>query len=142
MKSLKIAIIVVALAAALLITVFAGSDEGPPAVTQEDYINWKCRVCGGVFSLSPQENREALAAVGGKAPITCKRCGKVEAYLPIPCTCGELILGADVPGSTGRCPKCEPNAEPIYDEPPPQEYAPGETPADAPPPERVRPKSV
>lgn len=142
MKSVKIAIIVVALAAALFITLWTRSEGEPPPQAAESNVTWKCRDCGAVFELTSKASQEALAKAGGKPPIECGRCNKVEAYMPLSCIiCNEYILGADVPGSTGRCPRCEPDAEPVYDQEE-EQLLPEDQQEGAPQPRRVRPKSV
>jgi len=109
MKALKITIAALALLAAILITLWTRA-EAPPASADASSSTWKCRLCGAVFELAAQDAQAALANAGGQPPILCTQCAKLEAYRPVPCiTCREWIFGGEVPGSTGRCPRCQPD---------------------------------
>jgi len=142
LKAVKIGIVVVLLAAALAITLLTGDGAEPLADTPESSIKWRCADCEHTFDLTAFKSGEAQRRAQAIAPIHCVHCDEQSAYQVIACPeCGTLYFGSEAPGSTGRCPKCNPDASPWQpdggfdreDERP-------EIP-DAPPP-RPRPKNV
>ncbi len=142
MKSLKIGVAVVLLAAALAITLFVGDGAEPLADTAESSVKWRCTGCEHTFDLSALKSAEAQRRAQGTAPIHCAKCDEKTAYQVIGCSdCGTLFFGSEVPGSTGQCPKCNPEASPW--EPGGGFNGEGDTPEnpDAPPP-KPRPKNV
>lgn len=135
---MKIGIAVVLLAAALAITLFTGDGIEPLADTPESNVKWRCADCDHTFDLSALKSGEAQTRAQAKAPIHCEKCDKKMAYQVIACpACGTLFFGAEVPDSTGMCPKCNPEASPWK---PTGEDDTLETPDAAP--RKPRPKSV
>ena len=111
-KSVKIGIIVVALAAAAAIFfLFGGGEEAlPPDEGPES--SWMCADCGHVFDLTLSQSTAALEKVNGAPPIECQKCKAMKAYGYIVCgVCQTKFFGPEVPGSTGVCTKCKPDAE-------------------------------
>ncbi len=113
MKALKIGIAVVLLAAALAITVLSGDGVDPLADTAESSVKWRCTECEHTFDLSALKSAEAQTRAQATAPIHCTECEEKAAYQVIACPdCGTLYFGSEAPGSTGQCPKCNPDASP------------------------------
>jgi len=115
MKALKIGISVVLLAAALAITLFTGDGSDALPDTPESSVKWRCSDadCQHVFDLSALKSAEAQTRAQSKAPIHCTKCGQKLAYQVIGCqNCGGLFFGTEVPGATGECPVCNPEASP------------------------------
>lgn len=109
----KIAIVVVALGAAGII--FWKTSSGGEALpdTQESETLWMCseNSCAHAFRLTAAACEKAEMRAGQQAPLHCQVCDKVLAYRAATCeTCREKYFGADVPGSTGVCRKCYPQA--------------------------------
>ncbi len=113
MKALKIGIAVVLLAAALAITMLTGDGSEPLPDTPESNVKWRCSDCEHTYDLSSLKSAEAQTRAGATAPIHCAKCDVKAAYQVIGCPeCGTLYFGSEAPGSTGQCPKCNPDASP------------------------------
>ncbi len=117
MKNLKVVFIVVALAAAVLITVMYGLPGEPIPDTGENNSEWLCVACEHQFQLTPKEESEA----GKKGPFPfpptlCKKCTKHEAYRAVRCDDCGYFFTRGAPDSSGKCPRCYPEARPIEEE--------------------------
>ncbi len=139
-KGLKIAFIVVALAAAAGIPFFWGKDPGAVALADDVKGAWQCTECAHRFDLTAREEQSAIERTGGE-PIHCAGCAKKAAWRLMACMrCGTLFFPPDVPEQSGRCPKCPPELQPRPEEP---SAEPGAEPIEPDGPQkRVRPKSV
>lgn len=113
MKNVKIGIIVGALAAALLITIFFGGEEKIPDDGSTN-THWQCIACGHSYDLSLTELLKEYQRVGTEnAPLICPKCSEKKVYQPVAChVCKTIFFGTEVPDSTGECPKCKPDATP------------------------------
>ncbi len=125
MKTVKIAIACAGFATAILITLFYGEDENVPPDTEASKTLWKCASCEKRFELTAAEYSDAFAKAGS-IPIKCPSCSKIKGYQLMSCLngCPTLFFGSEVPGETGQCPDCEPNAEvwnPVPDDDPEHE---------------------
>lgn len=144
MKFVKIGIIVASLGAAVAITWLYGDDQ--PRLPDTDASNtlWKCTACEREFALTAHQAGLAQAQAHG-VPIECVHCRKVKAYQLMACLkCNTRFFGSEVPGESGQCPKCNPDAEPWLPE---TRQAPEEEENDfsyeqRPGRKRVRPKSL
>lgn len=113
MKNIKIIFIVVALAAAVTITLVYGLGEGDIPETDEPKAIWLCGECNHAFKMSQAEESEA--AKRGPypwPPAICPECGEQAAYRALICgVCGEPYLGPGTPGGFDKCPRCFPEAK-------------------------------
>ncbi len=140
MKTLKIGIIVVALGAAVAITFLFGDDGQTLPDTEDSKTVWQCTKCDNRVEWTAYEVQMEYAKTAG-VPFICPKCKETSVYQLMACMkCQTLFFGSEVPGETGQCPECRPDAElPL----PPAEVEEGEEPIDwESPPERVRPKSL
>lgn len=114
MKSIKIAIIILALSGSVIVYFITRSGADPIPDTEESATEWMCRDCRHVFSLTAREAADEYARAEGRPPLFCPACGEKKAYRVATCpNCGTKYFGFDVPGETGACPKCFPD-EPYY----------------------------
>ncbi|MCG8405584.1 MAG: hypothetical protein MI923_10345 [Phycisphaerales bacterium] len=133
MRSLKIAFVLIALPAAVLIYWSISSNEEALAEADQTATAWKCADCEHEFDLTAKAATMELARAGGTMPLHCPACKKKEAYRVSTClVCETKYFSTDVPGGTGMCPKCYPTSpekdeenelpeknDPDYDPPPP-----------------------
>jgi hypothetical protein len=116
-KNLKVVFIVVALAAAVLITVMYGLRDEPIPDTGENNSEWLCAACDHQFQLTPKEESEA----GKKGPFPfpptlCKKCNEHHAWRAVMCgECG-YFFSMGSPEASGKCPRCYPEAKLQEDE--------------------------
>lgn len=139
MKTLKIGIIVAALGAAFAIFLFGDEGQVPPD-TDESKTVWQCTACEHRVEWTALQVQQEYGKAEG-VPFICPNCKETAVYQLMAClTCRTLFFGSEVPGETGQCPKCRPDAElPI----PPVEVQEDDEPIDwESPPKRVRPKSL
>ncbi|MBN2562775.1 MAG: hypothetical protein JXQ75_17770 [Phycisphaerae bacterium] len=137
MKNLKVAIVVVALAAAAVIAWHYGSGDRDIPDDEGTKTLWMCSECKHVFEMTAREVSEARDR-GPKPwpPAICPACGEQKSYLAQKCPqCGTVYFGSEVEGGTGACPKCHPEVEP------PELYYPEEETEDAPI-RRPRPRAI
>lgn len=117
MKNLKVVFIVIALAAAGLITVMYGFREEPIPDTGENNSEWLCVACEHQFQMTPKEESEARKKGPVPFPPTfCKECTKHEAYRAVPCKDCGYFFSPGAPQASGKCPKCYPEAPPMEEE--------------------------
>jgi hypothetical protein len=111
-KNLKIAFVVVAFAAATIITLVYGFGDDT-ADTAESATNWRCVACEHVFQMTAKEVQESLKQCPKPwPPAFCTSCDEREAFRAQQCKiCGTWFHGPEVPGWTGKCPKCHPDVE-------------------------------
>lgn len=120
-QTVKIVIAVVALGAAVTITIlFSGSGEDSQLVADETKTLWMCAGCSQTADLTIKEVETMTREAGPDAPpLNCPHCKEKKFYRAKRCeVCATVYFGAEVPGSTGVCPKCNPEAVPP---PPPPE---------------------
>ena len=112
MKSVKIGIIVACLAAAVAITFLFGGEEAIPEA-MEGTTHWKCTACDHEFELKDSQLFKEQERANSPSPLYCPKCSELKAYQPMACyTCNTLFFGPEVPGASGQCPKCRPDAVP------------------------------
>jgi DNA-directed RNA polymerase subunit RPC12/RpoP len=112
-KSVKIAIIVIALGSALVITLkMGGGEDAKQAVAEESRTSWLCGDCSHQLQLTALEVAEKMKVDGG-APLTCPQCSAKKVYRSLICDkCSTPYFSREVEGSSGVCPKCNPEAKP------------------------------
>lgn len=116
-KQIKIGIIVVAFSSALVVTVLQCDGETTVADTDDSKTLWRCAACGHDFALTARQAVRAQRKSGG-VPIRCPPCREIQAYQLTACLrCGTMMFGSEVPGATGRCPKCPAATQPWADDP-------------------------
>ena len=123
MKNLKVVFIVVALGAAVTITLVYGLGKQSIPDTDEAKSWWMCGECGHSFQMTQAEEAEARER-GPKPwpPAICPSCKQQAAYRALICDeCGFPYLGPGVPGGHDKCPRCYPDAKP-YEEVEEEEY--------------------
>jgi hypothetical protein len=123
-QRVKIAIIVVGFPLAALILWRCYPREVVPN-TPETKTLWRCtdKDCSHEFELTAKQVMDAT--MQGPPPIDCPKCKQKKAFSCQRCEkCGTVYFGVEVPGATGRCPKCEPEAKPPEPEPQPEEGQP------------------
>ena len=112
MKGLKIGFVVIAFALAVAITLMRSDGDETLPDTDDSKTLWKCTACEHQFEMTAREVAHAKEKAKGDA-VHCPKCQQVKAYQLMACyTCQTLFFGTEVPGSTGECPKCRPDAEP------------------------------
>ncbi|GJQ25859.1 MAG: hypothetical protein HBSAPP02_08910 [Phycisphaerae bacterium] len=115
MQKVKIGIIVGAIALAGIITFMCNKDQEPIEVAADDPKSpWLCAACNHQFELNSKEEFEAAQKVPNNLPpLLCPQCKARQAWRANICEeCGTAYFGAEVPNSTGVCPKCHPDAKP------------------------------
>lgn len=115
-KNVKIGLAVVCLLAAGASWYrFSRSWEDAPPDTPESSTQWICRSCKADFKLTGLQYEKAKKEVGGKEmPLICPKCKQKDLWLAAYCPTHNLVyLSSWAPGSTGKCPKCYPDAEPL-----------------------------
>ena len=113
MNNVKLGIIVAALGLAGIMFWRTSSSADDLPDTEESQTRWMCSDpnCGFDFLLTASECQEAEQRAGGTSPLYCQKCDKKLAYRAATClACDTPYFGQDVPGSSGLCPKCKPNA--------------------------------
>ena len=113
-RRIQVAVIVVALGA--VGAIFWTTNEAGEALpdTPESETLWMCHACGHAFRLTASAVAEERRRAGGLAPLLCPTCSEREAYRAAVCgQCGTMFLGPDAPGSSGVCPQCYPDHEPV-----------------------------
>jgi hypothetical protein len=114
---MKVAFIVVALAAAVLITVMYGVQDEAIPDTGENNSEWLCVACDHQFQLTPKEESEA----GQKGPFPfpptlCKKCNEHQAWRAVRCNDCGYFFSMGAPQSSGKCPRCHPEAPSMEEE--------------------------
>jgi hypothetical protein len=110
MKFLKPAI-VVCCAIATLIVVLTQFGSSELAQEAQYPTAWMCSVCKHRFDLTGSEAAAAMQDTG-MPPVLCPSCRERKAYQLNSCMkCATVYFGGEVPGSTGKCPKCFPEAK-------------------------------
>ncbi|QDV89938.1 hypothetical protein RAS2_10140 [Phycisphaerae bacterium RAS2] len=115
MQKVKIGIIVGALVLAGAITFMCNKDEEPIEVAPDDPKSpWLCAACNHQFEMNSKEEYQASQGVSNQMPpLNCPQCKAREAYRANVCgECSTWYFGAEVPNSSGVCPKCNPDAKP------------------------------
>lgn len=117
MKNVKIIIAVVALVAAVAIAFMTGGKTDTALTTREESrTSWMCAECKHPFQLTAAQVEEE-SRTGTVPPVTCPSCKQRRAMIAMVCEkCGTYFFNRDVEGSTGACPKCEPDAAPPSEE--------------------------
>lgn len=113
MNRVKIGVIVAALGLAGLLFWRSSSSANDLPDTEESQTLWMCSDpnCAFYFQLTASECQSAEQRADGTSPLFCQQCDKKLAYRAATClTCNTPYFGPDVPGSSGRCPVCNPQA--------------------------------
>ncbi len=114
MKNLKVAFIVVALAAAVLITVLYRVRDEPISNSGEHNSDWLCNACEHQFQLTPTEEFEVREKGPFPFPPTlCKKCQEHQAWRAKPCKKCGAFFAMGSPQASGACPKCYPALPPM-----------------------------
>lgn len=117
MKNLKVIIIVLGLGGAGLMFFMNMKKEEPIPDTPESKSLWMCNACQKTVEWTTKQEYENSGSAA--PPLFCPSCKARELYRAQKCEqCGTVFFGADVPGSSGVCPKCHPDVKPA---PPPEE---------------------
>lgn len=112
MKTLRLAAAILLLSAAVAVWAWnlADSQESEESKYRTE---WMCADCKSRFSLSGSKVDRAAAEAGG-VPLLCSQCRQRKVWQVVACSrCGGLHFGAEVPGMTGLCPTCHPDARPV-----------------------------
>jgi ribosomal protein L40E len=115
-KTVKIAIVIVALGAAVVIAwvTMRGGEDATRAKAEETRTPWLCAACKQGFYLTSSEVEKQLAE--GPPPLACSHCKARQASVAMVCEkCGTFYFQAGMEGSSGKCPKCFPDAAPPTD---------------------------
>ena len=106
----KLIVALVIFAAAVLIFFLnSGDAEELPESTPSIATPYKCAGCDSKVELSDDQYFAKREEVGGEPPFICSACTKQQLYRLYTCTfCSTEFFGAEVPGGTGQCPKCNP----------------------------------
>ena len=118
MNNLKIGVVVVAFAAAGIIFWRTSLGDAAPPANVDTSTEWMCESCEHVFPLVSDRYAELVDRAGVSAPLHCASCDQQRAYRVATCpTCGGKYFPIEVPGHSGACPTCQPNA-PVWNQPP------------------------
>lgn len=112
MKTAKIVTAVVLFVVAGVIFFFNSGEKAEIPQDADTMTAWKCAECGKRVDLSATQVNEMMIQVGNVVPIICPACSKQHLYQIAVCpVCSTEFFGAEVPGHSGRCPKCSPELE-------------------------------
>jgi hypothetical protein len=111
MKNVKIIVIVLGLGGAALMLFMNMKKEEPIPDTPDTKTLWMCAACQKSLEWTLKE--EVDYSHSAAPPLPCPSCKARELYRAQRCPeCDTIFFAADVPNSTGKCPKCNPDLKP------------------------------
>lgn len=112
MKDGKLVAAVILFAVAGLFTYLAYRAESAEHSRDEVRTAWKCAKCNNRIDLTSEEVEAGFDEVDFAVPLKCAACTQRHLYTVLACpVCFTEYFGSEVPGHTGKCPVCEPEAE-------------------------------
>ncbi len=112
MNNGKLVAAIILFTVAGLFTYSAYRPDSPEQSLAQARTAWKCAQCDNRVDLASDEVKARFEAANFAVPLTCAACTQRQLYTVLACpVCSTEYFGSEVPGHTGKCPVCDPDAD-------------------------------